>query len=139
MSIPQLQSFSTGFSGLSKRRIFTVASAALPDLPLRAMCPFFHDFWPPWLSSFMHFGLCGSLCLEPSAFISPHGFQEKPGLQTTFVVPHFFLNFNQLILQEIIVLLRPSLEEVLLLSLRGESEPLLLARLNWRSEKGLWP
>ena len=71
MSIPQLQSFSTGFSGLSKRRIFTVASAALPDLPLRAMCPFFHDFWPPWLSSFMHFGLCGSLCLEPSAFIFP--------------------------------------------------------------------
>ena len=32
MSIPQLQSFSTGFSGLSKRRIFTVASAALPVL-----------------------------------------------------------------------------------------------------------
>ena len=71
MSIPQLKSFSTGFSGLSKQRIFNVASEALLDLPLRAMRPFSHDPWPPWLFSFMNFCLCGSLCLESSAFVSP--------------------------------------------------------------------
>ena len=71
MSIPQLKSFSTGFSGLSRQRILNVASEALLDLPLKAVCPCSHDLWPPWLFSFMNFCLCGSLCLESSAFVSP--------------------------------------------------------------------
>ena len=71
MSIPQLKSFSTGFLGFSKQRIFNVAFEALLDLPLKATRPFSHDLWPPWLFSFMNFCLCGSLCLESSAFVSP--------------------------------------------------------------------
>ena len=71
MSILRLKSFFSGFSELSEQRIFNMASEALFDPPLKTMYPFSHGLRPPWLFRFMNFCLCGSLCLESSAFVSP--------------------------------------------------------------------